>query len=231
MLGEVNIRRRIFQGDSLSSLLFIITIILLTRMLRQCDTGYQLGDGHIKINHLLIIHDLKLYGRNDREIESLVHTVGIFSEDNGMQYGIEKCATIKLQDGKIKHTEDIVLPNAHVIREVKEDGYKYLGVLETDPIKNNEMKDKVKMEYLRRVRKVLQSKLNGGNMISAISTWIFNYRIQQHTDIDDMQFGFMKGKGTTDATLIARQMQEKFRAKGKKPTLTLWIWKKLLMGF
>jgi len=34
--------------------------------------------------------------------------------------------------------------------------------------------------------------------------------------IDDMQFGFMKGKGTTNAIFIARQMQEKFRAKGKK---------------
>jgi len=34
--------------------------------------------------------------------------------------------------------------------------------------------------------------------------------------LDDMQFGFMKGKGTTDAIFIVRQMQEKFRTKGKK---------------
>jgi len=31
-----------------------------------------------------------------------------------------------------------------------------------------------------------------------------------------MQYGFMKGKGTTDAIFIVRQMQEMFRAKGKK---------------
>jgi len=31
-----------------------------------------------------------------------------------------------------------------------------------------------------------------------------------------MQFRFMKGKGTTDAIFIARQMQENFRVKGKK---------------
>ena len=31
-----------------------------------------------------------------------------------------------------------------------------------------------------------------------------------------MQFGFMKGKGTTDATFTVRQMQESFRVKGKK---------------
>jgi len=75
--------------------------------------------------------------------------VQIFSEDIGMQFGIEKCATVKLQLGKIKHTKGIVLPNAQVIREVKEDGYKYLGVLETDQIKHDEMKDRVKTEYLR----------------------------------------------------------------------------------
>ena len=57
-----------------------------------------------------------------------------------------------------------------MIREVKEDGYKYLGVLETDQIKHDQM-NKVKTEYLRRVRRVLQSKLNGGNTIGAINTW------------------------------------------------------------
>jgi len=45
---------------------------------------------------------------------------------------------------------------------------------------------------------------------------IFELRIRQQIDIDDMQLGFMKCKGTTDAIFIARQIQEKFRAKGKK---------------
>jgi len=45
---------------------------------------------------------------------------------------------------------------------------------------------------------------------------IFEHRIRQQIDINDMQFRFMKGKGTTDAICIVRQMQEKFRAKGKK---------------
>jgi len=31
-----------------------------------------------------------------------------------------------------------------------------------------------------------------------------------------MQFGFMKGKGTTDAIFMVRQMQENFGVKGKK---------------
>jgi len=45
---------------------------------------------------------------------------------------------------------------------------------------------------------------------------IFENRIQQQIDIDDMQFGLTKGKGTTDAICIVRLMQKKFRAKGKQ---------------
>ena len=34
--------------------------------------------------------------------------------------------------------------------------------------------------------------------------------------IDDMQFGFMPGKGTTDAIFIMRQVQERHQAKKMK---------------
>ena len=44
---------------------------------------------------------------------------------------------------------------------------------------------------------------------------IFEHRIRQQIEIDDVQFGFA-GKGTTDAIFMARQMQENFRVKGKK---------------
>ena len=58
---------------------------------------------------------------------------------------------------------------------------------------------------------------------------IFEHRIRQQIVIDDMQFGFMKCKGTTDAIFIGSQMQENFRVKGKKLYFDLWIWRKLLI--
>ena len=45
---------------------------------------------------------------------------------------------------------------------------------------------------------------------------ISEHRIRQQIEADDMQFGFMKGKETTDAIFTVRQMQENFRVKGKK---------------
>ena len=40
LLGSVPIRRRIFQGDSLSPLLFVIALLPLTHILRETGMGY-----------------------------------------------------------------------------------------------------------------------------------------------------------------------------------------------
>ena len=53
---------------------------------------------------------------------------------------------------------------------MKEDGYKYLGILDYDRIKEQEMKDKFRNEYFRRVKLILKSKLNARNKIMALNT-------------------------------------------------------------
>jgi len=58
---------------------------------------------------------------------------------------------------------------------------------------------------------------------------IFEHRIRQQIEVDDMQFGFMKGKRTTDAIFAVRQMQENLELKERSSTLALCIWKKLLI--
>jgi len=58
---------------------------------------------------------------------------------------------------------------------------------------------------------------------------ILENRIRQQIDIDDIQFGFMKGQEITDAISIVRQMQ-KFRTKRKKLYFG-FVWNKLLIRF
>lgn len=178
-LGEVKIKRGIFQGDSLSPLLFIMAMIPLTSVLRKATPGYFLKNKS-KLNHLLYMDDLKLFAKNDRDIESLLNTVRVFSEDIGMMFGIDKCAVVVMKRGKLDgKNHDVVMPNEDVIKTIDEEKpYKYLGVTETDSVKHQEMKESVRKEYLRRLRKVLRSKLNSGNLIKAINTWavsLFRY--------------------------------------------------------
>ena len=90
-LGEVTIRKGIFQGDSLSPLLFTVAMIPKTRVLGRMKVGYQLKKRGSRINHLMFMDDIKLFGRGTKEIDILVQTVRIVSGDIRMECGIEKC--------------------------------------------------------------------------------------------------------------------------------------------
>ena len=91
--------------------------------------------------------DLKLYTKSKRALDSLIQTVQIFSKDIGMQLGIDKSAILVMKKGKIVKPDGTELPNEEVIKSLEEgQSHKYLGVLETDEVMVNEIKDKVKKE-------------------------------------------------------------------------------------
>ena len=83
-LGVVEIKRGIFQGESLSPLVFVLALIPLSLILRKAKAAYEFSESKEKINHLLFMDDLKLYSRSEKGLDSLVQTVCAFSEDIGM---------------------------------------------------------------------------------------------------------------------------------------------------
>ena len=116
--------------------------------------------------------DLKFYSRSEKGLDSLVQTVCVFSEDIGMEFGIEKCAMLVTKKGKILKSVGIELPDGKVIKSLQEgQSYKCLGILEADKFLEEKMKLNVSKEYIRRLRKVLKSILNGGNLVCGVNTW------------------------------------------------------------
>ncbi len=170
-LGTVHIKRGIFQGDSVSPLQFVIGLIPLSMILRKSPAGYSLSRGGPKINHRLYMDDLKLYGKTKEEMEDLIGTTHQFSQDICMEFGIEKCASLKLEHGKKIDDSGITLPSGDTLKDLGEEGYRYLGILESDKIMHAEMKKQATAEYLRRVKKILKSGLNGRYCFQAINTW------------------------------------------------------------
>ena len=132
-LGEVTVKRGIFQGDPLSPLLFVFCLIPLTVILHKPESAYKFSSNKGKINHLIFMDDLKLYAKNEKGLESLVQTVRIFSDDIGMKFGISKCATLALKRGKITNFDGISLSDGKVMKGlIKVAGYKYLGIQKVD---------------------------------------------------------------------------------------------------
>ena len=115
---------------------------------------------------------LKLSSRSEKGLDSLIQAVRDFSEDIGMEFGIEKCAMLVMKKGKIVKSVGIELPDGKVIKSLQEgESYRYLGILEADKFLEEKMKWNVSTEYIRRLRKVLKSKLNGGNLLRGVNTW------------------------------------------------------------
>ena len=192
VLGTVDVKRGIFKEDSLSPLLFVIIMIPLS--LRDTRAGYQLEKEGCKINHLFFMDYSKLYGKNSRQIDSLVQKVWSFSEDIGMKFGIDKCAVLELERWRLVRIEGIKFPDGESIKEVDQEGYKYLEVLQLDKTMNKEMKENIGNEYIRRVKLICKSNLNYGNFISGLNAWaigvmrysggIIDWRKEELQDMD-----------------------------------------------
>ena len=104
-----------FQGDSHSPLLFCWALTLLSFELNDTGYGYKIGEE--KINYLLYMDDLKLYGKNNKELDRLPCTLKKFSDDIGMEFGLDKRAKATFIRGRLTSTSDIILNEDTSIRE------------------------------------------------------------------------------------------------------------------
>ena len=75
-LADVRIQRDIFQGDALSPLMFVIAMIPLNQFLRKFTAGYKLSKSQVKI-----YMDIKLFAKNEGELETLIQIVIIYSQE------------------------------------------------------------------------------------------------------------------------------------------------------
>ena len=95
--------------------MFVLALIPLSLILRKAKAAYGFSESKEKIN-ILFMDDLKLYSQSEKVLDSLVQTVCVFSEDMGMEFGIEKCAVLVMEKGKILKSVGIELPDGKVIK-------------------------------------------------------------------------------------------------------------------
>ena len=59
----------------------------------------------------MYMDDIKLFAKNEKELETLIHAVRIYSQDKGMEFGIEKCAMLVMKSSKRFQTDRMELTN------------------------------------------------------------------------------------------------------------------------
>ena len=114
----------------------------LNHILRKWTAWYKLSWLQEKINPLTYKDDIKLFAKNEKELETQIHAFRIYSQNIGMEFGMEKYAMLVMKSVKRHITNEMELPNQDQMRTLGEkETYKYLGILEVDTIKQVEMKD------------------------------------------------------------------------------------------
>lgn len=189
---NIQIKRGIFQGDSLSPLWFCLALNPLSFMLNSSKYGYVIQkDGKAKITHLLYMDDIKLYGASRHQLNYLLKITETFSKDINMKFGISKCKINSILKGEhanqepydLNHQEDCIEPLTII------DTYKYLGFHQNREINHTQIKQELKNKYHHRLVTVLKTGLLAINKIKAINTFAiptltYSFGIIRWTDTD-----------------------------------------------
>ena len=72
-------------------------MIPLTLVLRKSTTGYDL-EKDLRLN-IFLMDELKLFGKSEDQIDSLVQTVQLLSEDIRMAFVLKKCSVLSSDRG------------------------------------------------------------------------------------------------------------------------------------
>ena len=116
---------------------------------------------------------IDMFAKNEKEYETLIQTIRIYSQYIGMEFGIEKCAMFIMKCEKTNNGRNRI---AKSINNWKKGKLQILGDIESRYHQTNgdERKNLIK-EYLRQMRKLLENKLCRRNLIQGIKTWAVLY--------------------------------------------------------
>ena len=167
----VKFRRGLYQGDSLSPLLFTLAIAPLSHMLRRWD-GYVFDYHPNPVTHTLFMDDLKIYAGGPEDLEATLTEVERVAEAVGMRLGIRKCGVAHLRNGRLVRMSVGVGVGAGMMEEIEPGApYKYLGMEQIFTTHSREAKARVRAEYLRRVTIIWSLPLGVQEKAAAHNSW------------------------------------------------------------
>ena len=172
----VTFRRGLFQGDSLSPLLFCLCVVPLSHALQR-ESGLRFGTE--RITHLFFMDDLKVYAGSRQDLKRMLRVVDQASEAVGMALGLRKCAAVLVSQGKVKECENLAIPNDREIGALgAEESYRYLVINQSLKDHDIMVKQKLIEKYLARLNAIWSTSLSGKTKVKLTNSWaisVFRY--------------------------------------------------------
>eukprot|EP00794_Sanderia_malayensis_P021421 gene21421-biopygen13239 len=165
---ELSIVRGLFQGDSLSPLLFCLAIAPLSAAIRRRCAAYTIRDNET-VSHLLYMDDLKVYSPTPKDLEKAIRVVERASRAIGMELGLRKCAIAhRNHRGQVEVHEEAESSYHGIPLLKEEDCYKYLGLQQLFRVNRSETGRQVLTKVNARVTELLKTDLNSANLTKAL---------------------------------------------------------------
>ena len=128
--------------------------------------GYNFIKSQEKISYLMYMDDMKLFSKNEKELETLIQTVRIYSLYLGIKFIIEKCAMFITKSGKRQITEGIELQSQEKVEMIKK--MKLTSTMEFWTPSNQVERGKIKRRGENQNKKSISEK--GENILKPSST-------------------------------------------------------------
>ena len=168
----LKVRNGVLQGDTLSPLIFCLSISgiadALNRQIPMYETATSAGNtgNTLKLNHILYVDDGKLLARNQSDLEKAIKLVDVESRAIGLRLNADKCAIAVFGDGNRSAVQA-----QHAIPTVGiESAYKYLGIEQRIHSREDLAWDRVKRKALGRVEGLLESGISAGQVVQSINS-------------------------------------------------------------
>ena len=165
---QITLQRGIFQGDSLSPLLFCLAIAPLTMSLNK-EPGYVSQYLMKPVAHMFFMDDLKVYANDTEGLQAMINRVHQGSAAVGMALGLQKCGTAHMKRGKVLQHRNTDLRGEGEICEINSD--RYLGVDQFFSPCSKKVRSKIMQKFYQREDKMWSSNLNGKRKAQATKVW------------------------------------------------------------
>ena len=175
---DIQYKRGIFQGDSLSPLLFCLALSPISHRLRRTK-GFVASGMPGPLTHLFFVDDLKVYASSRENLNKVLKVVQRGSKAVGMALGLNKCGVAHMTVGRVCQAGESELKGTGAIGEITYSTlYKYLGVEQVFQPNHKTVRNRLKVKFLKRLRTIWSSSLSAKNKVMAMNTWaiaVFRY--------------------------------------------------------
>lgn len=164
----LQVKNGLLQGDTLSPLLFCLSIASISWWLNQKVAKYKTSMGRcngypLTLNHIYFVDDLKILTTSKRELNKAIEGVITIGSAIGLQINKKKCAIAHIRQKHTQAERTGLLSGIPLLGE--QDTYKYLGIEQKTETSQKEVLKKLRDQISLKADNIWKSKLTYKQMV------------------------------------------------------------------